>query len=562
MVGEDKGDSDGAYAILGLSAENGQTVKKLKGPPVKVENGDTDTNAGGSSGNVCRTYKRRKRMKVVENGNVPGHSSGQSSNKSMNEPLDTALNKSSCTQASVDHVKPPGLLNDSSYGLVRNWKAAALKQMFQSLESDGGLKGCIQEALASHSEAGCAVEAKESGKCCADGNRCSPPSQFVSQGIQNGTKTVSNGSVDEPKSCTATELCQHMFLDIVKSEKFAQLCHVLFENFEGMKADKVFDISLIHSRMKDGSYEGSSLLFHSDIQQLVAKMEQAETYGVNKRCACQCCGEKADGTDSLACDSCEEIYHVSCVEPIVKDIPLRSWYCAKCTAKGIESPHDNCVVCERLNASRSVIIEDVVEDLTSEDMLLDLEESASGLEDEEKLSEGVGDLPHCCNICKTEVRSDEDFRECGHPFCPHKYYHERCLTRKQLDVYGPCWYCPSCLCRACLKDCDDDKIVLCDGCDHAYHIFCMQPPQTSIPSGKWFCKKCNVQIQRIHKAKRTFETLQNELKKKNEQCAGLGVPKGKNEEGSHKSGGVEMLLNAAKTLNCQEESAALGSKDR
>ncbi|KAH0693754.1 hypothetical protein KY285_020851 [Solanum tuberosum] len=49
-------------------------------------------------------------------------------------------------------------------------------------------------------------------------------------------------------------------------------------------------------------------------------MEQAETYGVDKRCACQCCGEKekADGGDSLACDSCEEIYHLSCVEPTVK----------------------------------------------------------------------------------------------------------------------------------------------------------------------------------------------------------------------------------------------------
>lgn len=69
-------------------------------------------------------------------------------------------------------------------------------------------------------------------------------------------------------------------------------------------------------------------------------MEQAETYGVDKRCACQCCGEKekADGGDSLACDSCEEIYHLSCVEPTVKEIPVRSWYCAK----GMESPHDKC----------------------------------------------------------------------------------------------------------------------------------------------------------------------------------------------------------------------------
>lgn len=78
-----------------------------------------------------------------------------------------------------------------------------------------------------------------------------------------------NGLVDEPKSHTVTELCQRMFVDIVKSEKFAELCHVLFENFEGMKADNFFDISRIHSRMKDGSYEGSSLLFHSDIQQVL-----------------------------------------------------------------------------------------------------------------------------------------------------------------------------------------------------------------------------------------------------------------------------------------------------
>lgn len=276
-------------------------------------------------------------------------------------------------------------------------------------------------------------------------------------------------------------------------------------------------------------------------------MEQAETYGVGKRCACRCCGEKADGRDSLACDSCEEIYHVSCVDEPVKEIPERSWYCAKCTAKGMESPHDNCVVCERLTTSSSVIIEDEVEDLTSEDMLLELEDSTNGLVDGElKLCEGVEDMP-CCNICRTEV-SNDNVRICGHSFCPHKFYHERCLTRKQLDAHGSCWYCPSCLCRACLKDCDDDKIVLCDGCDHAYHIFCMQPPHSSIPIGKWFCRKCDAQIQRIHKAKKTFETSQNEVKRRKEQRGELGVPKGKDEEALNESGGMEMLLDAVKTL--------------
>ncbi|CAN4075709.1 unnamed protein product [Withania somnifera] len=553
MAGEDKGNSDGANVVPGLLTENG------------------DTNLTGSSGAVCRTYKRRKRTRVVDDGLVLGHSAGQTTNKSMNELLDTALNKSSRVQASVAHMKQQGLLNNSSNWLVKNWKGAALEQMFQSLESDGGLKGCIQEALASHSEASCAVEAEESEKCCEDGNRGFLPSQSVSQGVQSGTKSVPNGSVDEPKSHTVTELCQNMFLDIVKSKKFAQLCYVLFEKFEGMKADKFFDIALIHSRMKDGSYEGSSLLFHSDIQQmwkklhevgsemialsrslseisrarfrsqvsgsvlentedakdeLVAKIEEAEAYGANKRCACCCFWEKADGRDSLACDSCEEIYHVSCVE---------------------------------LDVSRSLITED--EDLTSEDRHLELEVHTKGLEEDElKLREGVKDLP-CCNICRTEVKSNENLRICGHAFCPHKFYHGRCLTRKQLDTYGSCWYCPSCLCRACLKDCDDDKIVLCDGCDLAYHIFCMQPPHPSVPTGKWFCRKCDVQIRHIRMAKRKFGTLQNEVKKR-KKGRGLGVPKGKDEEALNKSGGVEMLLTAAQTLNYQEDLAALGSKDQ
>ncbi|XP_031253377.1 bromodomain adjacent to zinc finger domain protein 1A-like [Pistacia vera] len=58
------------------------------------------------------------------------------------------------------------------------------------------------------------------------------------------------------------------------------------------------------------------------------------------------CEEKADGKDCLVCDS---MYHVSCVEPAVKEIPPKSWYCVSCAAKGIGLPHENCLVCERLN---------------------------------------------------------------------------------------------------------------------------------------------------------------------------------------------------------------------
>ncbi|KAJ0088936.1 hypothetical protein Patl1_32228 [Pistacia atlantica] len=77
-----------------------------------------------------------------------------------------------------------------------------------------------------------------------------------------------------------------------------------------------------------------------------AKIAQPEACGVNKVCTCRRCEEKADGKDCLVCDSCEEMYRFSCIEPTVKEIPPKIWYCGSCAAKGIGLPHENCVVCE------------------------------------------------------------------------------------------------------------------------------------------------------------------------------------------------------------------------
>lgn len=248
------------------------------------------------------------------------------------------------------------------------------------------------------------------------------------------------------------------------------------------------------------------------------------------------------------------MYHVSCIQPAVKEIPPRSWYCANCTAKGIESPHDNCVVCERLNAPRAPM--DVHDDeLMKLEKLIELEESSNGLVDDEVQ---LFDEEPVCNVCKTEVKSGDKFQICGHKFCPHKFYHERCLSRKELNSYGPRWYCPSCLCRSCLTDRDDTQIVLCDGCDRAFHIYCLRPPRTSIPKGKWFCGKCEAGIKRIRKVKRSYEKFENKLRERAQACTGLDERKSKDEDALDKSGGVDMLLNAAKTLNYEENLAVMG----
>lgn len=159
-----------------------------------------------------------------------------------------------------------------------------------------------------------------------------------------------------------------------------------------------------------------------------------------------------------------------------------------------------------------------------------------------------------CKICGSEV--DGEYKKiCGHSSCPNKFYHLRCLTSKQLKLHGPCWFCPSCLCQFCLTDRDDDEIVLCDGCDHAYHIYCMQPPRSSIPIGKWFCRKCNAGIQAIRQAKKAHEsnmlrkTGQHGSKRIGNFSKVWNIEYGREME---KGEGMDMLLTAAKTLNNED----------
>ena len=54
------------------------------------------------------------------------------------------------------------------------------------------------------------------------------------------------------------------------------------------------------------------------------------------------------------------------------------------------------------------------------------------------------------------------------PECDH------CLDNPQRK-------CKHCACSVCGGKNDEEKTLLCDECDNAYHIFCLDPPLESIP---------------------------------------------------------------------------------
>lgn len=153
-------------------------------------------------------------------------------------------------------------------------------------------------------------------------------------------------------------------------------------------------------------------------------------------------------------------------------------------------------------------------------------------------------LSRLCKLCGACEDDDKRFLICGHVHCPYRYYHIRCLKTSQIASEAqrnkPCWYCPSCLCRACLSDKDDDKIVLCDGCDEAYHIYCMEPPRSSVPKGLWYCIPCNVA--RAKEGMRKYEQMILQQHRKNDF----------NKVGYETNGSVDLLLCAAEKLKFEE----------
>uniref|UniRef100_A0A803NM43 PHD-type domain-containing protein n=1 Tax=Cannabis sativa TaxID=3483 RepID=A0A803NM43_CANSA len=612
---------------------NGDGTECLEGLQNEVVNNGNGTTgvAGLSSGKreVLLTYKRRKHMKSCSESKLLDD--GKANAKTASPlPLgqqfvkeQEGISMETTCQHKRTHFCMDGLKNCSQ----KPWKIV-LEGMFQSLrDSEGGLKGCIRDALefcpdtnhvartkqydhhvdkrqrySSPSDSlvkGFQKEASGQVGAVSNGQRCTSLTDSLLKGFQKEASgqvgAVSNGHLDSLNHQSVSEICHRTFFDVVTSEKFTSLCKLMLDHFHEMKIDSFLDYTLINSRIETGAYNQSPLLFLSDIQQGWGKLEEvgAEMISLAKSlsdfsiscynkqschwepnshtkvvqredcrkyriCPCRQCGDKADGRTCLVCDSCEEMYHISCIKPAVEEIPPKSWYCATCATCGIRSQHEKCVVCEKI---KETVVKGVGNGSSCTNEATLEGDDSNCVTDEERTMEKRKRVEHC-KICNGAIREGDNIKICVHSFCPCKLYHARCLTKKQLKSYSTTgWYCPSCLCRTCLTDRDDEKIILCDGCDYAFHLYCLQPKLTSFPEGKWFCNSCNVKLQTIRTAKRAYESSSNKQMVQGHPrtvtFGSRGKLKRKGNMGSDKSGGgMEMLLSAVNTLHSYETDMA------
>ncbi|KAJ2710567.1 hypothetical protein H4R19_003685, partial [Coemansia spiralis] len=45
-------------------------------------------------------------------------------------------------------------------------------------------------------------------------------------------------------------------------------------------------------------------------------------------------------------------------------------------------------------------------------------------------------------------------------------------------------------CEVCRSAENEDSMLICDGCDRGFHMFCLNPPLRAIPSNDWYCDSC------------------------------------------------------------------------
>lgn len=60
-----------------------------------------------------------------------------------------------------------------------------------------------------------------------------------------------------------------------------------------------------------------------------------------------------------------------------------------------------------------------------------------------------------------------------------------CVTAFKVDQY---------LCLVCGRGDGEEQMLLCDGCDDAFHTYCLVPPLADVPKGDWRCPRCIEQV--------------------------------------------------------------------
>jgi hypothetical protein len=72
-----------------------------------------------------------------------------------------------------------------------------------------------------------------------------------------------------------------------------------------------------------------------------------------------------------------------------------------------------------------------------------------------------------------------------------QYTTDTAMAVRDLILNGGAWQCNECkMCDTCGAAGAENKLLICDLCERAYHTYCMKPAMRDLPSGGWRCNAC------------------------------------------------------------------------
>uniref|UniRef100_A0A674DBD5 Tyrosine-protein kinase BAZ1B n=1 Tax=Salmo trutta TaxID=8032 RepID=A0A674DBD5_SALTR len=95
-------------------------------------------------------------------------------------------------------------------------------------------------------------------------------------------------------------------------------------------------------------------------------------------------------------------------------------------------------------------------------------------------------------------------------------------------------------CKVCRRKGEDDKLILCDECNKAFHLFCLRPALYRIPQGEWLCPACQPAVQRRCSRGRNYneDTEEEEDSEDEEESESEDSDEEDKEDNDYKAAGV------------------------
>ncbi|KAK3587148.1 hypothetical protein CHS0354_006790 [Potamilus streckersoni] len=199
------------------------------------------------------------------------------------------------------------------------------------------------------------------------------------------------------------------------------------------------------------------------------------------------CDSCQEGGDLLCCDRCPASFHLQCHDPplMEDDIPPGEWICHRCRmAPKPEIKDDDDASTKSGSSTGHGIRPKPVQMSISPVPMLEEDEDAS-LNPLQKLAKAARllnpvqfDLPKDV-ACTTQMPGSSKRKWWGR---------DRNMTKKLAhELDNGMVPLPAKLCFVCNKSCRVAPLLQCDYCPLLYHLDCMNPPLTSLPTGRWMC---------------------------------------------------------------------------